>query len=167
MLTRGMTLRAVHAAAVDAPGEPGWMAPFLASLARDDLAPATLRGYHYGNERPRARPAGAPRQPPRTPPATLRAIPLPCTFTRMGLLILVDHDVRRQVALALARPAGLGQDLPHSIEREGLGDHAEADVVAEADAGGQAGRRTGHRCRSPKSKRQHGPAMSLCEPYWD
>src|SRR3954464_15495471 len=47
MLTRGMTLRAVHAAAVDAPGEPGWMAPFLASLARDDLAPATLRGYHY------------------------------------------------------------------------------------------------------------------------
>src|SRR3954447_13526392 len=47
MLTRGMTLRAVHAAAVDAPGEPGWMAPFLASLARDDLAPATLRGYRY------------------------------------------------------------------------------------------------------------------------
>jgi hypothetical protein len=24
--------------------EPGWMASFLASLARDDLAPATLRG---------------------------------------------------------------------------------------------------------------------------
>src|SRR3954452_7782043 len=95
MLTRGMTLRAVHAAAVDAPGEPGWMAPFLASLARDDLAPATLRGYHYGNERPRARPAGAPRQPPRTPPATLRAIPLPCTFTRMGLLIQVRVALRR------------------------------------------------------------------------
>src|SRR5438270_5289765 len=92
MLTRGMTLRAVHAAAVDAPGEPGWMAPFLASLARDDPAPATLRGYHYGNERPRARPAGAPRQPPRTPPATLRAIPLPCTFTRMGLLILAEGE---------------------------------------------------------------------------
>src|SRR4051794_41008128 len=95
MLTRGMTLRAVHAAAVDAPGEPGWMAPFLASLARDDLAPATLRGYHYGNERPRARPAGAPRQPPRTPPATLRAIPLPCTFTRMGLLILLGQPENR------------------------------------------------------------------------
>src|SRR3954452_12835176 len=103
MLTRGMTLRAVHAAAVDAPGEPGWMAPFLASLARDDLAPATLRGYHYGNERPRARPAGAPRQPPRTPPATLRAIPLPCTFTRMGLLILLA-GLEDAVRLRPARP---------------------------------------------------------------
>jgi integrase/recombinase XerC len=27
--------------------EPDWMAPFLASLARDDLASATLRGYRY------------------------------------------------------------------------------------------------------------------------
>jgi len=27
--------------------EPGWMTPFLDSLARDDLAPATLRGYRY------------------------------------------------------------------------------------------------------------------------
>ncbi|HEY5264860.1 MAG TPA: tyrosine-type recombinase/integrase [Steroidobacteraceae bacterium] len=27
--------------------EPGWMSPFLASLAKDDLAPATLRGYRY------------------------------------------------------------------------------------------------------------------------
>jgi hypothetical protein len=25
--------------------EPGWMAAFLASLAHDDLAPVTLRGY--------------------------------------------------------------------------------------------------------------------------
>src|SRR5436305_1666581 len=106
MLMWGMTLRAVHAAAVDAHGEPGWMAPFLASLARDDLAPATLRGYHYGNERPRARPAGAPRQPPRTPPATLRAIPLPCTFTRMGLLI---HG-RRGAQTAL--PPAAAQELP-------------------------------------------------------
>src|SRR5438270_5233189 len=110
MLTRGMTLRAVHAAAVDAPGEPGWMAPFLASLARDDPAAATLRGYHYGNERPRARPAGAPRQPPRTPPATLRAIPLPCTFTRMGLLIL---------------PAVLGP----AVVRDGLGRGRAPGVV--------------------------------------
>ena len=31
----------------EAPCEPGWMAPFLASLARDDLAPATPRGYCY------------------------------------------------------------------------------------------------------------------------
>jgi site-specific recombinase XerD len=41
-----MTLRAIHAAeAIIA--EPGWTTPFLASLARDDLAPATLRGYRY------------------------------------------------------------------------------------------------------------------------
>ena len=26
---------------------PAWMVPFLDSLAREDLAPATLRGYHY------------------------------------------------------------------------------------------------------------------------
>ena len=39
-----MTLRAIHTAGVDAV-EPGWMGPFLASLARDDLAPGTLRGY--------------------------------------------------------------------------------------------------------------------------
>ena len=41
-----MTLRAIHTASVDAV-EPVWMGPFLASLARDDLAPATLRGYRY------------------------------------------------------------------------------------------------------------------------
>jgi site-specific recombinase XerD len=41
-----MTLRAIHTAeAITA--EPGWMTPFLDSLARDDLAPATLRGYRY------------------------------------------------------------------------------------------------------------------------
>ena len=79
---------------------------------------------------------------------------------------VVDHDLRRQVALALARLAGLGQDLPHLVERERPGDHAEADVVAEADAGGKAGGDTGHRCRSSESKRQHGPATSLCERYW-
>jgi hypothetical protein len=64
---------------------------------------------------------------------------------------VVDHDVRRQVALALARLAGLGQDLPHLLERERPGDHAEADVVAEADAGGKAGGDTGHGCRSSES----------------
>jgi site-specific recombinase XerD len=41
-----MTLRAIQAAEAIA-AEPGWMASFLASLARDDLAPATLRGYRY------------------------------------------------------------------------------------------------------------------------
>ena len=45
-LTRGMALRAIQTAeAIIA--EPDWMAAFLASLARDDLAPATLRGYRY------------------------------------------------------------------------------------------------------------------------
>jgi hypothetical protein len=60
--------------------------------------------------------------------------------------------VRRQVALALARLAGLGQDLPHLLDRERPGDHAEADVVAEADAGGKAGGSAGHRCRSRKNR---------------
>lgn len=46
-LTQGMTLRAIHAADTDALDEPEWMTSFLASLARDDLAPATLRGYRY------------------------------------------------------------------------------------------------------------------------
>jgi integrase/recombinase XerC len=46
VLTQGMTLRAIQAAEAIA-AEPGWMASFLASLARDDLAPATLRGYRY------------------------------------------------------------------------------------------------------------------------
>jgi hypothetical protein len=65
---------------------------------------------------------------------------------------VVDHHLRGQIALALARLAGLGQDLPHPGGRERLGDHAEADVVAETDAGGQAGGSTGHRCRSRKSR---------------
>jgi len=42
-----MTLRAIPAAPATSPVEPGWMAPFLAKLAHDDLAPATLRGYRY------------------------------------------------------------------------------------------------------------------------
>ena len=40
-----MTLRAIHTVA--ASGEPEWMAAFLLSLERDDLAPATVRGYRY------------------------------------------------------------------------------------------------------------------------
>jgi len=39
-------LRAIRAAAAIDP-EPDWMVSFVASLARDDLAPATLRGYRY------------------------------------------------------------------------------------------------------------------------
>ena len=41
------TLRAIHAADTDALDEPEWMTSFVASLAHDDLAPATLRGYRY------------------------------------------------------------------------------------------------------------------------
>ncbi len=42
-----MTLRAIQTSGLNVVAEPGWMAPFLASLAHDDLAPATLRGYRY------------------------------------------------------------------------------------------------------------------------
>jgi hypothetical protein len=63
---------------------------------------------------------------------------------------VVDHDVGREVALALARLAGLGQDLLHAVEGKGPGDHAEADVVAEADAGRRAGGGARHGCRSPE-----------------
>ena len=42
-----MTLRAIQAADENSSGEPEWMAAFLLSLERDDLAPATERGYHY------------------------------------------------------------------------------------------------------------------------
>ena len=80
---------------------------------------------------------------------------------------VVDHDVGRQVALALARLAGLGQDLTHLVEREGPGDPAETDVVAEADAGGQAGASTSHRCRSRENGRQRNSAVRLTERYWD
>jgi integrase/recombinase XerC len=41
-----MTLRAIQTSAAIA-SEPDWMAAFLAALAKDDLAPATLRGYRY------------------------------------------------------------------------------------------------------------------------
>ena len=44
-LTQGMTLRAIHTVAENASGEPEWMAAFLLSPERDDLAPATVRGY--------------------------------------------------------------------------------------------------------------------------
>ena len=47
VLTRGMTSRAIQTASGGAAVEPGWMTSFLSSLAHDDLAPATLRGYRY------------------------------------------------------------------------------------------------------------------------
>ena len=44
-----MMLRAIQAAPAEglSASDPAWMAPFLDSLAREDLAPATLRGYRY------------------------------------------------------------------------------------------------------------------------
>ena len=42
-----MTLRAIHTADENVSGEPEWMAAFLLSLEREDLAPATVRGYRY------------------------------------------------------------------------------------------------------------------------
>jgi site-specific recombinase XerC len=42
-----MTLRAIHAVDEKSSAEPEWMAAFLLSLERDDLAPATVRGYRY------------------------------------------------------------------------------------------------------------------------
>ena len=42
-----MTLRAIQAASAGSSVDPEWMPPFLASLAHDDLAPSTLRGYRY------------------------------------------------------------------------------------------------------------------------
>jgi len=65
---------------------------------------------------------------------------------------VVDHHVGRQVALALARLAGLGQNLLHSVRRKRPGDHAKADVVSHTNAGWQAGRNTRHRCRSQKTR---------------
>ena len=48
-LTRGVTLRAIQAtpATRAAESDPQWLVQFRASLAREDLSPATLRGYVY------------------------------------------------------------------------------------------------------------------------
>jgi hypothetical protein len=61
---------------------------------------------------------------------------------------VVDHHLRRQVALALARRASLGQHLAHPLRGNRPGNHAETDVVAQTNAGRKAGRNTSHRCRS-------------------
>jgi integrase/recombinase XerC len=42
-----MTLRAIQTSDDNSSGEPEWMAAFLLRLERDDLAPATVRGYRY------------------------------------------------------------------------------------------------------------------------
>src|SRR4051812_30911130 len=61
---------------------------------------------------------------------------------------VVDHHLRRQVALALARLAGFCQNLAHPFGRYGPGDYPKADMIAQTDAGWKAGSNTGHRCRS-------------------
>src|SRR3954464_8609347 len=65
---------------------------------------------------------------------------------------VVDHNLSRQVALTLARPPGLGQHPTDLISRKRPGNHAEADVVAETDASPKAGRSTGHRSQSLKTR---------------
>src|SRR5215208_4051581 len=65
---------------------------------------------------------------------------------------VVDHNLSRQIALALARPAGLGQDPTDLVRRKRPGNHAEADVVAKTDASRKAGRSTSHRSRAPKTR---------------
>jgi hypothetical protein len=83
-----MTLRAIQTAEAIA-AEPGWMASFLASLARDDLAPATLRGYrydlrHFSNSAFNTFSAGNPQTAAKFT-HNIACNTLPCTFTRMGL----------------------------------------------------------------------------------
>src|SRR5215210_8060738 len=65
---------------------------------------------------------------------------------------VVDHNLGRQVALALARPAGLGQNPTDLVRRKRPRNHAEADVVAKTDASRKAGRSTSHRSRSLKTR---------------
>src|SRR3982750_4023072 len=65
---------------------------------------------------------------------------------------VVDHNLGRKIALALARPAGLGQDPTDLVRRKRPGYHAEADVVAQTDASRKAGRCTSHRSRAPKPR---------------
>ena len=79
---------------------------------------------------------------------------------------VVDHHLRRQVALALARLARLGQDLLHPLGRKRPGDHAEADVVADTDAGRKAGRNTSHRCRSSQTRPTGYAITSQNEQCW-
>jgi len=58
---------------------------------------------------------------------------------------VIDHHLGRQIALTLARLARLRQDLLHQPRRERPGDHAKANMVTQANAGGQTGRSTRHR----------------------
>src|SRR3954464_13594814 len=65
---------------------------------------------------------------------------------------VVDHNLGRQVAFALARPAGLGKDPTDLVRRKRPGNYAEADVVAQTAASRKARRSTSHRSRSLKTR---------------
>jgi hypothetical protein len=94
------------------------------------------------------------RHPARLPAAQPSSKTLAANLT----VPIVDHNLGRQVALALARPAGLGQDPTDLIRRERPGNHAEAAVVAKMDASRKAGRSTSHCSRSLKTR----PTASAC-----
>src|SRR4051794_23889955 len=79
---------------------------------------------------------------------------------------VVDHHLCRQVALALARLARLGQDLLHALGRKCPGDHAEADVVTDPDAGRETRRNASHRCRSSKPRPAEYTVTLQSERYW-
>jgi hypothetical protein len=70
--------------------------------------------------------------------------------------------VSGQVARALAFLAGLGRHALHPVEREGPGEHAEANVVAEANAGRKSGGSAGHRCCRPGDTR--APTVAPLDP---
>ncbi len=79
---------------------------------------------------------------------------------------IVDHHMGRQVALALTGFAGGRQHRTHARQREGLGDHTEADVVGDPAALGQCCQRACHRQFSCHGKQQHSAARYLSEEYW-
>jgi hypothetical protein len=51
---------------------------------------------------------------------------------------VIHHYLRRQVALAHARPAGLAQHLVHLLQWKRLGDHPKTDLIAHPNPGRQA-----------------------------
>ena len=133
--------------------EPRHHAPLLARVAigRSGASPSRVRACEMPPCRPPSPPwrptaSAAPRgySSPCGAPAPWRDRPSPC----------------RQVALA--RPAGLDQHLMHPLRRHRPGDHAEADLVAEANVSREAGRNTGHGCRfrSTKGAKPHSAPQS-------
>ena len=92
VLTRGLALRARRT--VEAFDDPEWMARFLDSLHRADLAAATLRGYRYDlhsgltvdQEQDVARLEGQGARARRSAPGDIASKMLPYVFAHLGLL---------------------------------------------------------------------------------